>query len=90
VSRENPNAIESQPIYCYSGQADEIARLHRRLFIMSPLIPVSGPHQIRLHDFPHPVFFFVKSHPRPVPWDEFLPFLTENDATTVEVELGPN
>lgn len=85
---ENPSAAESQPVHCYTGQQDEILRLCRRLFIMSPCIPVWVPEQIRVDEWEHPIFLFNKNHPKTVPWDKFLPYLTDHQATIVEIEFG--
>ena len=87
-SEENPDAIHSQIIYCYAGHRKEILRLCRRLFIMSPCTAVWSPNQIKLDEWKHPIFFFSKNHPSSVPWDEFLPFLTEHQATVIEIEFG--
>lgn len=75
----NPNAIESEPCFCYSGQADEILAVCRRMFIMSPIhscrdaVQIGSAFEQWRHSVQpsvrqeHPIFFFVKDHGKPVP-----------------------
>jgi hypothetical protein len=57
-------ALDSERLYCYAPQANDVMRLCRRLFVMSPCHACNRPDQII---DPEPVFFFVENHPRPVP-----------------------
>jgi hypothetical protein len=83
---DNTNALNSQPAYCYTGQQDDVMRFCRKIFVMSPMRVVSLGSQIRVDDFPEPIFFFVKDHPRPVPQDVW-DFLAQRKATYVELRL---
>lgn len=93
----NPNAIESEPCFCYSRQINEVQAICRRLFIMSPVNSCSDATQINStferwrHSVEpgvrqeHPIFFFVKDHKNPVP-TSFWPVLEKMGAILVGIQ----
>jgi hypothetical protein len=94
---KNPNAIESEPCFCYSGHVDEIRAIFRRVFVMSPVRSCHDAVQIgpafeqwRQSVQPnvrqeHPIFFFVKDHGKPVPTN-FWPVLEKMGAIIVSIQ----
>jgi hypothetical protein len=85
----NPDAISADPVFCYVGQAREIERLQRELFMLTALRECSTAQQITLDGVERnaPVFFVVDGHPRPVP-DSFWPRLNALGATIVHIQIA--
>jgi hypothetical protein len=92
----NPNAIESEPCFCYSGQVDEIRAIFQRMFVMSPVhschdaVHIGPVFERWRHSVQpsvrqeHPIFFFVKDHRDPVPTN-FWPVLEKIEAILVGI-----
>jgi hypothetical protein len=95
---QNPNAIESEPSFCYLRHADDVCAVHRRLFIMSPVHACATAEQVGLAfeawrqrvkrnmRQEHPIFFFVKDHKNPVP-DAFWPELERMGAILIRIDI---
>ena len=79
--RNDPNALETEPVYCYIGQQNDVAEFCRRTYLMSPLRAAFTVKQI---EGERPTFIYVRNHLNPVPaqWWELL---VERDARYVEL-----
>ena len=83
----SPDAISADPVFCYIGQAQEIERFQREVFMLTAVWACSTAQQITLVERNAPVFFVVDGHPRPVP-DSFWPRLSELGATIVHIQIA--
>ena len=94
---KNPNAIASEPCFCYSGHVDEIRAIFRRVFVMSPVrschdaVQIGPAFEQWRHSVQpsvrqeHPIFFFVKDHGKSVPIN-FWPVLEKMGAIIVSID----
>ncbi len=82
---QSPDALNTDPVYCYRGQVEDVRRFAREVFLMTPLVECAVPEQIRKPERNAPVFIFVPNHPVPVP-QEFFDYLQAMKAMLVRLE----